>query len=195
MPKDKGTDHSQVKIKLDLQSYISSEYNFALKTAEHLMIEQQKIVDIYIILSAILYAAAFFVFKILKSDAISIVSGKGIIFTLFILLFLIGIINVLKLVRLRKVWWNCNHIMNKIKDVYTKQLESDNNIITWTQDAIKHTFQEKYDGVYSLSAIVVIVLDSLAMGIAVIFADFSYLIGMVTVLVLASTQIIYFKLK
>ncbi|MDZ7725518.1 MAG: hypothetical protein U5R06_22510 [candidate division KSB1 bacterium] len=179
---------------LDLQGYITSEYDFAQKTAEHLMVEQQKLVNIYIILNAALYAAIFFIYQIiLSSQAFSNTTSKSIIYTILTLLFFIGVINILKLSRLRRVWWNCNHIMNKIKDVYTQQLDSSENIFLWTQDAIKHTFQEKYDSIYFLSALVVMVLDSFALGFAILYAEFSFLFAVIAVFVLLISQILYYR--
>ena len=189
--KDTKTDKS---FNLDLQSYINSEYDFAQKTAEHLMVEQQKLVNIYIILNASFYAAVFFIYQIiLSSNLFSDATSKAIVYTILIILFFIGVINVLKLSRLRRVWWNCNHIMNKIKDVYTQKLESSENILLWTQDAIKHTFQEKYDSIFFLSALIVMVLDSFALGFAILYTGFSFLFAVIAVLILSASQILYYR--
>ena len=189
--KDTKTDKS---FNLDLQSYINSEYDFAQKTAEHLMVEQQKLVNIYIILNASFYAAVFFIYQIiLSSNLFSDTTSKAIIYTILVILFFIGVINVLKLSKLRRVWWNCNHIMNKIKDVYTQKLESSENILLWTQDAIKHTFQEKYDSIFFLSALIVMVLDSFALGFAILYAGFSFLFAVIAVLILSASQILYYR--
>ena len=181
-------------LNLDLEDYIRSEYSFAQKTAEHLMTEHQKLVNNFMVLNAVLYAAIFFIFRTENVKGIfSKAQTNAIIYTVLLVLVFIGTINIFKLSRLEKVWWNCNHIMNKIKDVYTQQVKSNESIIGWTQDAIKHTFQEKYDGVFFLSVLSIVFLNSLTITVAVAFVNFSLIWIIITFFVTLFCQILFYK--
>lgn len=192
----KKKNETQIDTTLNLQGYINSEYKFAQSTAEHLIVEQRKILNNYIHLCGFIYAAVFFIFYIsIKEGLLDKADGNHVIFIILFLLFLVGIINVFKLLRIQRVWWNCNHIMNKIKDVYTTSIKEKKDIVQWTQDAIKHTFQEQYDQIFFLSALIIIILNSISLGIAAMIAEINFTIVISIIIVLVLSQMVYFRFK
>ena len=94
---------------------------------------------------------------------------------LFGLLGVVGLFTMLKLVRLRQAWYESALAMSKIKDFYLEQFKYLENAFRWRTDTIPSP--NKLWTITFYLALLVMIIDSVAVGVAAYFLDPGMLFG------------------
>lgn len=159
---------------LKASDILLAEFGYGQETAAQAMEDRHKMVNYYLIIVGVLLNA---VATLLKGEVAStVIDGdkptyaiSALLFTLFI----IGVLYVLKLIRLRDAWGGSAKMMNTIKKYFDDNIEDHDlipDVITWN-----HISYEKYiklNGCKTLffySAFLIMLIDSLALGGSLFF--------------------------
>ncbi len=162
--------------KKDLQAsdILLAEYNYGQETAAQAMEDRHKMVNYYLLIVGVLLNAVATLMKgEVSSSSLANIKIEYAVSAVLFTLFIIGVLYILKLVRLREAWGNSAQMMNGIKKYYDEHIEGHTlipDVITWNHISYKKYI--KLNGCKTLffySAFLIMLIDSLALGGAVFF--------------------------
>jgi hypothetical protein len=163
---------------LKASDILLAEFCYGQETAAQAMEDRHKMVNYYLIIVGVLLNA---VATLMKGEVASdIFSGDEIkyaISALLFTLFIIGVLYILKLVRLREAWGGSAKMMNGIKKYYDENLEDHElipRVLTWNHKSYeKHIKLNGCKTLFFYSAFLIMLIDSLALGGGVFFITFN----------------------
>ena len=171
-----------------------AEFNYAREAAAQAMNDHQKLVNFYLIIVGLLITAVAHLLGMLNSgsidESVANVSRTNASSILLGLLFLIGFLSLMKLVRLRQAWLESKQCMNQIKDYYQRRLgrnRLNRQAFRWTSETIPSA--HKPWTVFFFSAILIVLLDSFALMGALLLASIKLPIILLTGLIAFIIQI------
>lgn len=144
-----------------------AEFNYARETAGQAMEDRHKMVNFFLIIVGIL-ASGMGVFLRGNSNSEfleSMVNQKIAISALLFFIFFVGLLYLLKLIRLRAAWFESALCMNHIKDYYNDNFpkcELKAKAFRWTRETLKRHEINKLRTLFGYSAILVVLVDSVA---------------------------------
>lgn len=157
------------KPSLDADQILIAEFAYARETASQAMDDRHKLVNYFLLIVGLFLNAIVMLLKgeFDKSTLIDPELSRIILSGLLFVLFLIGLLYLLKLIRLRLAWFDSAKCMNQIKDYYHDYLldyHLKDKAFRWTTETL-HTFKlNKVDTIFCYSALLIIFIDSLAFG-------------------------------
>lgn len=153
------------RLRLDPNEILIAEFEYARETAAQAMNDRHTMVNYYLLIVGIGFTAITGLINVIKDARAHFYLDLPL--TLAFILFMvygIGILFLLKLVRLRQAWHDSAKSMNKIKDFYDKKfpgLALSTNAFRWTSQTLPKP-QKKYT-IFFFSALLIIFLDSLVL--------------------------------
>lgn len=149
-------------IKLEPETILQMEYEYACKTAEQAQDDRTAIMTLYLVLVGGVSSAAQF------APQSSELVGASVIFVMvFGLLGITGFITMMKLVRLRQAWYDSAKAMNQIKQFYLEKFPGLDSAFRWKLETLPPPGQ-LWNITFDL-VLLVAIIDSVALGIAVYF--------------------------
>ncbi len=154
---------------LNANDILIAEFEYVKDTASQAMEDRHKMVNYYLIIVGVLLNA---VATLLTSgeDAEKLIMSEELIryatFSLLFTLFILAILYLLKLIRLRLAWFESALAMNQIKDYYKKNVEILNLKplpFRWTTSTLKKMKLNKNDTLFCYSAVLIILIGTLAL--------------------------------
>ncbi len=144
-----------------------AEFHYARETAGQAMEDRHKMVNFFLIIVGILASG---IGILLQGESNSELLGaastqKLAISVLLFFIVIIGVLYVLKLIRLRSAWFESALCMNHIKDYYDEhwpQLQLKAKAFRWTRETLIRQDISKLTTLFGYSAILVILVDSAA---------------------------------
>ena len=165
---------------LDINKILIAEFEYAKETATQAMNDRHTLVNYYLIITGVVASAVVGLLKINFSNNIHSTTSVDITKIPAILLFLlyvVGILYLVQLIRLRQAWIDSAQAMNKIKDHYFHELKDKQikNAFKWTSKSLPKP--EKLFTIFFLSSLLIIILDTTAMVSAyVLIKEFNFYI-------------------
>lgn len=154
---------------LNANDILIAEFEYAKDTASQAMEDRHKMVNYYLIIVGVLLNAVATLLtssqeaeKLMMSEDLIRYAVFSLLFTLFIL----GILYLLKLIRLRLAWFESALAMNQIKDYYKKNaalLTLKPLPFRWTTESLKKMKLNKNDTLFCYSAVLIILIGTLAL--------------------------------
>jgi Na+/melibiose symporter-like transporter len=182
------------KIALDPEKILELEFEYARTTAEQAQDDRTAIMTLYLILVGGVGSA---IAAITQTSATS--SGSTaphiVLAVIFFLLGITGFFTLMKLVRLRQAWNDSALAMNQIKDYYRAQFPDLNRAFRWKTETLP-PLGKPWTITFNL-AVLVAIIDSIAMGVAIYFMDWrvswgEYFLAWVAFVVFFGTQLAYY---
>jgi len=162
----KITDHTAAFDEFPHEILIA-EFNYARETAAQAMEDRHKMVNFFLIIVGILASAIGILLKgewhieFLDSSTSQRIGISILLFFVFI----IGVLYLLKLIRLRTAWFDSALCMNHIKDYYNDNFpkwELKAKAFRWTRETLIRQDISKLRTLFGYSAILVILVDTAA---------------------------------
>lgn len=192
--------HSET-LSLNPNAILIAEFEYARETASQAMEDRHKMVQFYVISIFIPFLTAvvgLLAIGVNRADVMQLSLFRHVIFGAFILLFLMGVLFLLKLIRLRVAWFESAMSMNKIKSYYSTHLKDyrlDKEAFTWTIDSLKKLKFGKTNSIFFYSALLIITIDSSAFFAALILSGLDILAALVAAALFFLLQIIFYKVQ
>lgn len=161
---------------LNPNEILRAEFDYARETAAQAMEDRHKMVNYFLIIVGVLLNAVATLMvngDKIKSDVLSH-PVKFVICALLFTLFVMGILYLLKLIRLRAAWHNSALAMNKIKDYYNERmpgLQLIPHAFRWTTESLSSMNMGKCGTLFFYSALLIILFDTLALSGCLIFCE------------------------
>lgn len=157
--------------RLDPNDILIAEFEYARETAAQAMNDRHTMVNYYLLIVGIGFTAITGLINVIKDGNahLSLDIPLTLAFILF-MVFGIGLLFLLKLVRLRQAWHHSARAMNQIKDFYDKKLprlKLSSLAFLWTSQTLP-VAQKKYT-IFFFSALLIIFLNSLVLAGAIQF--------------------------
>jgi membrane protein YdbS with pleckstrin-like domain len=153
-----------VDIELDPGDILIHEFEYAQSTAEQAQDDRTAILNLYLLLVG---GVGSIIVGLGQSGAASL--PRGVYVIVFALLGVIGFFILFKLVRLRQAWYDSVRAMNQIKDFYLDRFPDLAKAFRWRTQSIPPR-GKIWTITFGLS-ILVMIIDSVAAGVAAYFAD------------------------
>jgi hypothetical protein len=154
---------------LNANDILIAEFEYAKDTASQAMEDRHKMVNYYLIIVGVLLNAVATLLTSSK-EAEKLMMSENLIryavFSLLFTLFILGILYLLKLIRLRLAWFESALAMNQIKDYYKKNaavLNLKPLPFRWTTTSLKKMKLNKNDTLFCYSAVLIILIGTLAL--------------------------------
>lgn len=157
--------------RLDPNEILIAEFEYARETAAQAMNDRHIMVNYYLLIVGIGFTAITGLINVIKDGMAHL--NLDIPLTLAFILFTvygIGVLFLLKLVRLRQAWHHSARAMNQIKDFYDQKLprfELSRRAFLWSSQTLPGP-QKKYT-IFFFSALLIIFLASLVLAGAIQF--------------------------
>ncbi len=185
--------------KIDPNPILTQEFDFAKNLLLHSCKELRHIVHSFIIFIAVLFSAiGLFLHFSQENYLVDQTTWRCLIFSLLFLSCIIGLINLLKIIRLRIDWWDCLSTMNNIKDYYNEiipECHIKDRAFQWSTERFFHFRLQKSDSLFFYSALTVILVGAIVLSAALLFANLNILITFILAFVFIILQIIYYKVR
>ncbi|MBN1560099.1 hypothetical protein JW998_07595 [candidate division KSB1 bacterium] len=184
---------------LDPNAILIAEFEYARETAAQAMEDRHKMVQFYVISIFIPYLTAMVGLMALgakKSELLQFSLFRHVVLAAFVILFLMGVLFLLTLIRLRVAWFESAMSMNKIKSFYSSHMKNyklDREAYNWTIDSLKHLKFGKTNSIFFYSALLVILIDSCAFFAALVCSKLDSMIALAGALLFFILQIIFYK--
>ena len=162
----KITDHTATFDEFPHEILIA-EFNYARETAAQAMEDRHKMVNFFLIIVGILASAIGILLKgDLQTESLdSLTSQRIAISVLLFFVFIIGVLYMLKLIRLRSAWFDSALCMNHIKDYYNDNMpkwELKAKAFRWTRETLIRQDISKLRTLFGYSVILIILVDPFA---------------------------------
>ncbi len=149
------------------QEILIAEFNYARETAAQAMDDRHKMVNFFLIIVGILANAIGLILFSEKKNVFfeSVMVQKVGVGIILLLVFLIGLLYLLKLVHLRMAWFESALCMNQVKDYYDERFPQANlkkKAFRWTRQTLISQDISKLTTIFGLSALLIICIDSCA---------------------------------
>jgi|GEM_PF-5358618 len=184
---------------IDPNPILSQEFNFAKSMLLYTCQERRHIVHSFIIFVTILLSAiGLFLHFSQQNYIVDQTTWRIIIFSLLFLACIVGLINLLKIIRLRIDWWDCLSTMNNIKDYYNDivpECHIKDRAFQWSTERFLHLKLQKSDSLFFYSSLTVIFVGAIALSAALLFAHLDFLLTFIFVMIYVILQIIYYKTR
>jgi hypothetical protein len=185
---------ANVQGRLSADSILKSEFTYAKETAFQAMEDRHKMVNYYLIIIGILINAVIGLFKegLRLSDDVQ----ESIVFSLLFIAFVIGVLYLLKLIRLRFAWLDSAQAMNEIKDYYDRNLSEyklKETAFRWDYESLAKFKMNKANTLFFLSALLIIFIDSAALLAGMLFIGVHIIISIPSFLLLFFVQIFIYR--
>ena len=184
---------------LNPDKILIAEFNYAQDTASQAMDDRHKVVNFFLLISGVLFNALLLILKdelLEKKLTDYSISLRIVVSVFFMAIFIIGLLYLLKLVKLRLSWYNSALCMNNIKDYYDENLysfELKNKAFLWNGEKLKKWNLGKLSTIFGYSAILIVLIDSLALGGSVAFVCKNYVIPVPFFVFIFVFQIMFYK--
>lgn len=146
---------------------LTAEFEYAKETAAQAMDDRHKMVNYYLIIVGIFANAIGMLLtgKMEKDLFGSLFTKNVVVGLLLFLIFIIGVLYLLKLIRLRSAWFESALCMNQIKDYYNEKFpewELKGKAFRWTKETLIRQHISKLSTLFGYSALLIILLNSVA---------------------------------
>ncbi len=189
----------EINAELNANDILIAEFEYARETASQAMDDRHKMVNYFLLIVGLFLNAIVAFLKgefdqsTLLPPNLSKIVLSGLLFTLF----LIGVLYLLKLIRLRLAWYDSAKCMNRIKDYYDTKLsdlELKKTAFRWTSETLQDFKLHKVDTIFCYSAILILFIDSLAFAaIPLIAKPESFWIASGVFIVMMLLQFFYYR--
>ena len=186
---------------LDPNAILIAEFDYARETAAQAMEDRHKMVQFYVISIFIPFLTAAVGLIAIGKKTTELVQSSLFQYALlvvFTLLLLMGILFLLKLIRLRVAWFQSAQCMNKIKNYYSshlKELNLEKDAFMWTFDSLKNLKFGKTNSIFFYSALLIMMIDSIAFSATLLFGKVNSTIVLAGSVFFFLIQIIYYKVQ
>jgi hypothetical protein len=177
-----------------------AEFNYARETAAQAMEDRHKMINFFLILIGIMVNAIGMLLTTDKADSLlsSPDQRKSGVAILFFMIFIFGILYLLKLIRLRSAWVESALSMNQVKDYYEKhftEFKIEKEAFRWTRETLNPKVINKLTTLFGLSALLVIIVDSSSLfGLMIICLGLNNIVPVIIFFVLVfGLQVVYYK--
>lgn len=154
--------------RLDPNAILMAEFDYARETAAQAMDDRHKMVNFYLIIVGVIFAAAANLLKLASNGGLgtglTTMQWRQATAALLIALFFVGLLYLLKLIRLRQAWRDSALAMNQIKDYYSVRFRNyrmNKQAFRWTRETLPPA--NKFWTLFFFSAVLVIQLNVLAL--------------------------------
>jgi len=151
-------------LNLHAEDILKLEFEYAEETAEQAQNDRTAIVNMYLLLAGGIGSVAAALAQFARGPDLSRIYAL-----LFLILALIGFFTLMKLVRLRQAWHDSALTMNRIKDLYLARFPDLEKAFRWRTESIPAP-GKPWTITFNLS-LLVIILDSVALAVAVHFLE------------------------
>ncbi len=143
-----------------------AEFNYARETAAQAMDDRHKMVNFFLLTVGI-FANAIGILLTEKTDKdlFSLMTKNIVVSSLLLLILIIGLLYLLKLIRLRSAWFESALCMNQIKDYYNERFPEwglKAKAFRWTTETLIRQDISKMRTIFGYSALLIILLNSIA---------------------------------
>ncbi len=149
---------------LDPQEILKLEFEYANKTAEQAQDDRATVINLYLLLVG---GVGSIIVGLGQSNDFSL--PRGVYAGVFALLGIVGFFILFQLIRLRQAWYDSVLTMNRIKDFYVERFPELANAFRWRTQTIPAP--GKLGTITFNLALLVAIIDSVAMGVAVSFTN------------------------
>lgn len=183
---------------LDPNKILIAEFEYARETAAQAMDDRHKIVNFFLLIAGVLFNALLLILKDFLLQSIKSYSPQlRLVVAVFCLtIFIMGLLYLLKLIKLRSSWYNSALCMNQIKDYYDEKLPEFGlkaNAFRWKKETIDPKMLGKLRTIFGYSAILIVMIDSLAFGGFIAFTTAKPYIAIAPAIVIGIIQILFYK--
>lgn len=188
---------------LDPNKILMAEFEYARETASQAMEDRHKMVNYFLIIVGVLLNAVATLLTSEKKLGESLLGERHLKMEhassiLLLFLFIIGLVYLFKLIRLRIAWYDSAVAMNKIKDYYDDNLKSyklKSKAFQWTMESLKKMKLNKSGTLFYYSALLVMLISTVALCGALLFLGFQAFIIAVFFLLGFALQFALYKTK
>lgn len=194
-------DEKEIKIFLSADEILMAEFQYAQETAAQAMEDRHRMVNYYLLIVGV---AMNVIATLLKMDEypgdnlLSVNEIEGFISFLFLALFIVGILYLYKLIRLRWMWYGSAEVMNKVKDYYHDNLVDyhlKEKAFIWTTETLKAMKLEQSGTIFFGSALLIIGINALSLSGAVYFLLRNLLPALFSFTFFVVLEILYYRIK
>jgi hypothetical protein len=185
---------------LSVDKILMAEFKYAQETAAQAMEDRHRMVNYYLIIVGVIMNVIVGLMK--ESDRvsggwISAEESQWLIVILFLTLFIVGILYLYKLIRLRWMWYGSAEVMNKIKDYYDENLGKyhlKEKAFIWTTKTLKAMKLGSCKTLYFGSAILIILINAMSLSGAVYFLWRNLLYGISAFVIFSVLEVLFYKI-
>jgi len=184
---------------LSADKILMAEFKYAQKTAAQAMEDRHRMVNFYLLIVGVVMNVIAVLIKRDEFTTETLISGKEIkamIVLLFLALFIVGVLYLYKLIRLRWMWYGSAEVMNKIKDYYDENLGEyhlKEKAFIWTTKTLKDMKLGSCKTLYFGSAILIILIDALSLSCAVYFLSRNLIYGFLAFCLFVIFEFLFYK--
>jgi hypothetical protein len=192
---------------LKAESILKMEFEYARETVEQNLEDRRRVVEFYVVIAGALATLSLALAQldasrmpaIAQTDSVVGLSGRlpALVYAvLFWVIGLTGVFTVFHLVRLRQSFQDSLLTMNRIKDYYIKQYPLLAEALRWRNETMPPL--NRIGSITFILSLFVVLIDSIALGLGVLFLDAKLAMPLPTVgaltaaLAFAWQAIIYF---
>ena len=185
---------------LSADKILMAEFKYAQETAAQAMEDRHRMVNFYLLIVGVVMNVIAALLKrneYPEENLISVNEIKGMIIFLFLALFIVGVLYLYKLIRLRWMWYGSAEVMNKIKDYYDKNFGDyrlKEKAFIWTTETLKAMKPESFATIYFGSAVLIIGINSMSLGGAIYFLLRRLLPAFFTFTFFVFLEILYYRI-
>ena len=185
---------------LSADNILTAEFSYARETAGQAMEDRHRMVNYYLVIVGLTINA---VVGLLRSGEEALIffnefEQKGMIVYLLCALYLIGVLYLNKLIRLRWAWYGSAAVMNRIKDYYDAQLPEyhlKDRAFSWTTETLKEMNPARSNTVFFGSALVIIAINAMSISGAFYVVMHNVMISIAALLIFIVLEIRFYQIK
>ena len=151
---------------LSVGGFLLAEYSYAAQSAFQANEDRARVSSYYLVSAGTAIAAILGVQRIDESMRIGFAA-------IFMVLFFVGLLTLLQMIRMRQAWFDSAEAMNKIKKFYLERHQQAALLpaFAWTESGLPS--RNKFWSVSFLLALTVMIIDACAAGGAIIFYGYA----------------------
>jgi len=157
--------------RLDPNTILMAEFNYARETAAQAMNDRHVMVNFYLIIVGVIFAAVANLLRLANDSGLGMglttVQWRQAATVLLVVLFLIGLLYLFKLIRLRQAWRDSALAMNQLKEYYSRRFRNyrmNKEAFLWNKDTLPPA--SKFWTLFFFSAVLIILLNVVAVSAA-----------------------------
>ncbi|RPI03861.1 MAG: hypothetical protein EHM72_00250 [Calditrichaeota bacterium] len=185
---------------LSANKILIAEFQYARETAAQAMDDRHRMVNFYLLFVGVVLNG---VVLILTGGSRSnlqmnnMQSFRHLVIILLLALFLVGVLYLLKIIRLRGMWFISAAAMNRIKDYYFQQFDSIHlsDAFLWNSITLAKMNPAESWSVFYLTALLISSIGSASLGGAFFILFGNLLISLAALIIFVFLQMLFYKIK
>jgi hypothetical protein len=185
---------------LSADKILMAEFKYAQETAAQAMEDRHRMVNYYLLIVGVIMNVIVRLMK--ESDQvsegwISAEESQWMIVILFLTLFIVGVLYLQSVIRLRWMWYGSAEAMNKIKDYYHENLGEfhlKESAFIWTTETLRKMKLGSAATLYFGLALVIIGINALSLSGAVYFLFRNIVTAFLAFTVFVVLEILFYKI-